>query len=939
MTENYLIIGGEGFLGRWIVDFLLKRGDKNISTFDKEQRYFDQEVIHYVGDICNYQDVNNAISKTNVTTVFHTASPPHDGIPNEVYWKVNVEGTKNVIDSCIANGVKKLIFTSSSSVIYDGKEGEKLVKSANGKNGLLTVCLRPCGIFGPNDRQLIPGAITVMEYGQSKFQVGDNFNLVDFTYVENAAHAHLLASDKLTADRFIFASLSEFACYFSGKKSGFTRFRVKLTTNNRYFDITKARRLLGYEPIVDLEEANGKNLNHIMSHNNVCQVFSSDCDTIESSKLKYSFNSSSLGCGSVTVNTFSKMKLFCFNVITGCGSVTVTTLRNLGLCDLVGLHCRDDRNNAALAIYVTNDTGNAVKSDAYLNINDLEWSKVKVPDSVFMGDQDELAGFLCLEEIDNVDIVDIEREEVSTKGHTIRFEKVQKVQNEKVMFKKNNKKNVNESLDNGDSEEYEDIDSNLDIDVDVSAWNKFNLSLEIMKGLKSLKFNKPTPIQEEALPAGLSGRDVVGAAETGSGKTLAFVGLILTPTRELAIQIRDHLMNICKFTKVKIMSIVGGMAIQKQKRLLAKQPNIIIGTPGRFWEVFSENHDYIQTLRHIKYLVLDEADRMLETGHFKELDNILTILSRNWQQNTSEWNDDGEIVINETKATLDSNLNENLKHKWRNNSRKKDQKSKGTMAELMQRLEFYDPDPIFIDITPKDSVAETLQESKIDCLVKDKDLYVYYFITRYPGRTIIFVNSIDSIRRLVPILNLLNVDALGLHAQMQQRQRLKNLDRFKQDPKAVMVASDVAARGLDIPLIDHVIHYQLPHLPKTEKRIPDFPIEAGIINAMKQRTNLAKQIDQEQHKLQKNIHDDSWMKKAAEEFGIELDEDLQLLSQPLVPRGISTKYLTSGIVRDLADRLLDESSHNNQIMGVKRTKATDDFKSRKSSKKKRKISS
>ncbi|CAG8779772.1 21148_t:CDS:2, partial [Dentiscutata erythropus] len=298
-----------------------------------------------------------------------------------------------------------------------------------------------------------------------------------------------------------------------------------------------------------------------------------------------------------------------------------------------------------------------------------------------------------------------------------------------------------------------------------------------------------------------------------------------------------------------IMSIVGGMAIQKQKRLLAKQPNIIIGTPGRFWEVFSENHDYIQTLRHIKYLVLDEADRMLETGHFKELDNILTILSRNWQQNTSEWNDDGEIVINETKATLDSNLNENLKHKWRNNSRKKDQKSKGTMAELMQRLEFYDPDPIFIDITPKDSVAETLQESKIDCLVKDKD------------------------------------------------------------PKAVMVASDVAARGLDIPLIDHVIHYQLP-------RSGD-------------RTNLAKQIDQEQHKLQ----------KVPEEFGIELDEDLQLLSQPLVPRGISTKYLTSGIVRDLADRLLDESSHNNQIMGVKRTKATDDFKSRKSSKKKRKISS
>lgn len=79
------------------------------------------------------------------------------------------------------------------------------------------------------------------------------------------------------------------------------------------------------------------------------------------------------------------------------------------------------------------------------------------------------------------------------------------------------------------------------------------------------------------------------------------------------------------------MSIVGGMAVQKQKRLLAKKPNIIIGTPGRFWEVFSENNDHIQTLRQIKFLVLDEADRMLETGHFEELDNILTILSRNWK--------------------------------------------------------------------------------------------------------------------------------------------------------------------------------------------------------------------------------------------------------------------------------------------------------------------
>ncbi|CAG8520958.1 11150_t:CDS:2, partial [Gigaspora rosea] len=119
----------------------------------------------------------------------------------------------------------------------------------------------------------------------------------------------------------------------------------------------------------------------------------------------------------------------------------------------------------------------------------------------------------------------------------------------------------------------------------------------------------------------------------------------------------------------------------------------------------------------------------------------------------------------------------------------------------MNRLEFRDSNSLFMDITLKGSIVETLQESKIDCLVREKDLYMYYFITQYPSRTLVFVNSIDAIRQLIPIMRLLNIEVFGLYAQMQQRQRLKNLDRFKQNLNAVMVASDVAARGLDIPLI------------------------------------------------------------------------------------------------------------------------------------------
>ncbi|CAG8687509.1 7628_t:CDS:2, partial [Scutellospora calospora] len=216
-------IGVEGFVGRWIVEMLIKRGEKNIAVFDIVQRYFDKELTHYTGDLSNYNDINEAIRRSNATSVIHTASPPPTGvISKELFWKVNVDGTKNVIASCIANGVKKLVYTSSSSVVYDGineiinadetapfpethmdaynetkAKGERLVLEANGNNGLLTCAIRPCGIFGPNDTQMIPSAIKIMQQGQSKFQIGENSNLVDWTYVENVAHAHLLASDKL----------------------------------------------------------------------------------------------------------------------------------------------------------------------------------------------------------------------------------------------------------------------------------------------------------------------------------------------------------------------------------------------------------------------------------------------------------------------------------------------------------------------------------------------------------------------------------------------------------------------------------------------------------------------------------------------------------------------------------------------------------------------
>ncbi|CAJ0839643.1 10309_t:CDS:2 [Entrophospora sp. SA101] len=317
------------------VNQLIKRGEKNITVFDVIQRYFDDDdksevkIKHVIGDLTNSQDVEKAIKENGITCVINTASPPHDGKNEEMFWKVNVQGTKNVIEACLANQVRKLVYTSSSSVIYDGvnelinadetypypdkhmdvynetkAEGERLVIAANGKNGLLTCCLRPCGIFGPYDRQAIPALIKVMERGQTKFQIGDNTNLVDWTYVENIAYAHLLAADKLIEGNgvdgevfiitngtpipfwdlprmvwaqfnhypsyiitlpksfgIIIASLAELTSYLTGSTPGFTRFRIKFSTNNRYFNISKAKERLGYEPLVDLEEGIKSSLN------------------------------------------------------------------------------------------------------------------------------------------------------------------------------------------------------------------------------------------------------------------------------------------------------------------------------------------------------------------------------------------------------------------------------------------------------------------------------------------------------------------------------------------------------------------------------------------------------------------------------------------------------------------------------------------------------
>ncbi|XP_033097954.1 ATP-dependent RNA helicase DDX24-like [Anneissia japonica] len=425
----------------------------------------------------------------------------------------------------------------------------------------------------------------------------------------------------------------------------------------------------------------------------------------------------------------------------------------------------------------------------------------------------------------------------------------------------------------------------------------------------------------------------------------SFMSLILTPTRELAVQVAKHLKNAAKYTDIKIAVVVGGMAAEKQLRILKKQPEIIVATPGRLWELYETGAPYIKHMAQARFLVIDEADRMIEKGHYAELTNILDILNGSKHRSQRQ-----TFVFSATLSLIHLGPN----RKTFLNRYKTDKKEK--LDSLMEKIGVRSDAKIF-DLTRKQGTVETLVETKIVCDVNEKDVYLYYFLLQYPGRTLIFTNSIDCIRRLVSVFTILQCCPLPLHSSMHQRQRLKNLERFAANPKGVLLATDVAARGLDIPNVQHVIHYQVPRTSesyvhrsgrtaraskeglslmmvspaevssfkrvcKTLNRddLPIFPTEIRYLREVKGRVDAVRELETIEHRLAKKRHHNDWFIKAAKEIDVELDDDLlhhdlgnvhqqkqqsaemkrmkkelaAMLQAPIFPRGASQLYLTAG---------------------------------------------
>ena len=275
-------------------------------------------------------------------------------------------------------------------------------------------------------------------------------------------------------------------------------------------------------------------------------------------------------------------------------------------------------------------------------------------------------------------------------------------------------------------------------------------------------FTKPTPVQASAIPEILNGHDLIGKASTGSGKTLAFgipilehylttlnagskwttqkagvesrsppIALILLPTRELAHQISAHLTELCSNAPLggpRIATLTGGLSMQKQQRLLSNA-DVVVGTPGRLWEVISEGKGFLIQLKQIKFLVVDEADRLLSEGHFKEVEEILAALDRedvDSESGTDDRDDDDRPSEAKTRrqtlvfsATFHKGLQQKLAGKGKPGVGDiMDRKE--SMEYLVKKLKFREEKPKFVDMNPISQMAQGLKEGLVECAALEK---------------------------------------------------------------------------------------------------------------------------------------------------------------------------------------------------------------------------
>jgi ATP-dependent RNA helicase RhlE len=316
----------------------------------------------------------------------------------------------------------------------------------------------------------------------------------------------------------------------------------------------------------------------------------------------------------------------------------------------------------------------------------------------------------------------------------------------------------------------------------------------IIKALQKEGYNTPTPIQEQAIPHAVAGKDILGLAQTGTGKTAAFAlpvlqrlhqdsaakgykhtrALVLTPTRELAVQIHESFQTYGRYTHIKQEVIFGGVSQHTQTLALRYGTDVLIATPGRLLDLMNQGHVHLD---HLEIFVLDEADRMLDMGFIHDIKKIIKALPAKRQT----------MLFSATMPPQISQMAASLLYK-----------------------------PVKVEVTPVSSTAERIEQSVYFIPKGQKQsLLVHLLHEKSMGRTLVFTRTKHGADRIAKDLKKAKIYADAIHGNKSQSARQTALSNFKKGKLKVLVATDIAARGIDVDSLEHVINFDLPDVPET----------------------------------------------------------------------------------------------------------------------------
>lgn len=320
-------------------------------------------------------------------------------------------------------------------------------------------------------------------------------------------------------------------------------------------------------------------------------------------------------------------------------------------------------------------------------------------------------------------------------------------------------------------------------------FDQYPIAPEIKRNLETLGFKRPTDIQFKAIPSILQGEDVLAIAQTGTGKTAAFAipvihklhkqkssrrsegvkCLIMEPTRELALQITEVIQELAKHTKVKVACLMGGVEQDKQVTHLEKGIDIVVATPGRMFDLASQGH---LSFDQVEILILDEADHMLDLGFLHDIKQLTRMLPKRRQ-------------------TLFFSA---------------------TINEIIKKLAYsLVTKAIRIQLSPKDPVAKNVEHAVAFIAMDDKRFFLERLVQENPeSKILVFVRTKVRAERVHKALERMKINSLTIHGDKEQRNRLQVMQSFREGKVKVLIATDVSARGIDIPDVDYVVNYDLP---------------------------------------------------------------------------------------------------------------------------------